>query len=101
MSEGGRGTPSARRPCLRGACSARTADGYGVHGAAQRTHCRGAPVMRAVTRISGPTAGEWKRTATIQTMHDGRVLPTWGVLVSDPRRGRARKGMPMEKIQKY
>ena len=39
--------------------------------------------MRAITRVAGPTEGEWKRTATIQTMHDGTTLPTWGVVVSD------------------
>jgi hypothetical protein len=36
-----------------------------------------------VTRVVGPTAGEWKCTATVQTLHDESVLPTWGVLVSD------------------
>jgi hypothetical protein len=35
--------------------------------------------------IDGPTAGEWKRTITVQSLHDGSVLPTWGVLVSDTR----------------
>jgi hypothetical protein len=32
---------------------------------------------------TGPTAGTWRRTATIQTMQDGTVLPTWGILISD------------------
>jgi hypothetical protein len=35
--------------------------------------------------MDGPTAGEWKCTTTVQTLHDGSVLPTWGVLVSDTR----------------
>ena len=34
-------------------------------------------------RTVEPTSGEWKRVATIQTMHDGTVLPTWGVMVAD------------------
>jgi hypothetical protein len=30
-----------------------------------------------------PTDGEWTWTATTQTMHDGTVLQTWGVMVQD------------------
>ena len=30
-----------------------------------------------------PTDGEWTLTATTQTMHDGTVLQTWGVMVQD------------------
>jgi hypothetical protein len=38
--------------------------------------------MRPGMPVTQPTGGEWKRTATTQTMYDGSVLPTWGVLVS-------------------
>ncbi len=33
------------------------------------------------TRSAEPTDGEWKWVPTIQTMHDGAVLRTWGVQV--------------------
>jgi hypothetical protein len=39
-------------------------------------------MMRPEARVARATAGEWKRAATVQTMHDGSVLPAWGVLVS-------------------
>jgi hypothetical protein len=32
--------------------------------------------------IINPTAGEWQPVSTIQTMHDGTVLRTWGVAVA-------------------
>jgi hypothetical protein len=30
-----------------------------------------------------PTDGEWNWASTVQTMHDGTVLRTWGVMVED------------------
>ena len=33
------------------------------------------------TRSAEPTDGEWERVPTIQAMHDGAVLRTWGVQV--------------------
>jgi hypothetical protein len=37
--------------------------------------------MNTQNRRSRPTAGDWKRTATIQTLHGGSVLLTWGVIM--------------------
>ena len=34
-------------------------------------------------RSCEPTPGDWKWVSTIQTMHDGTIMPTWGVQVAD------------------
>ncbi len=34
-----------------------------------------------MSRPGNPTAGNWKLVPTIQTMHDGSILRTWGVQV--------------------
>ena len=39
-------------------------------------------MSRPPARTAEPTAGVWKWIATIMTMHDGTVLPTWGVMVA-------------------
>jgi len=40
-------------------------------------------VSRPAIRSAEPTGGDWEWSPTTQTMHDGTVLPTWGVRVAE------------------
>ena len=42
----------------------------------------GAESFPAAAAIARPTGGVWVRVPARQTMHDGQMLPTWGVQVA-------------------